>query len=126
MYRAAENFAKTVAKTLSGTLASTLSTALALSFVLLVNPMSVNAESYQSGQHVEPAYEGWRPNPDGSFSFMFGYMNENWSEEPNAAVGENNFFPQVKPIVPNLLIFYLAETASHLKSWCRQIGVSVN
>jgi hypothetical protein len=41
---------------------------------------------------VEPAYEGWRPNPDGSFSFMFGYMNENWFEEPNVAVGENNFF----------------------------------
>ncbi|MFT4888203.1 MAG: hypothetical protein ACJAY7_001452 [Pseudohongiellaceae bacterium] len=92
MYKVAENFAKTVTKTLTGTLASTLGTALALSFVLLVNPLSVNAESYQSGQHVEPAYEGWRPNPDGSFSFMFGYMNENWFEEPNAAVGENNFF----------------------------------
>lgn len=48
--------------------------------------------SYQTGQHVEPAYEGWRPNPDGTFSFMFGYMNENWLEEPDVPVGENNFF----------------------------------
>jgi len=84
MYKTAENFAKTVT--------GTFCAALALAFVFLVNPLSVNAESYQSGQHVEPAYEGWRPNPDGSFSFMFGYMNENWLEEPNVAVGENNFF----------------------------------
>ena len=39
-----------------------------------------SAQSYRSGQHVEPAFEGWRPNPDGTFSFMFGYMNENWEE----------------------------------------------
>jgi len=84
MHKVPENFAKTVT--------GPLRVALALAFVFLVNPLSVNAESYQSGQYVEPAYEGWRPNPDGSFSFMFGYMNENWLEEPNVAVGENNFF----------------------------------
>jgi hypothetical protein len=50
------------------------------------------AQSYRAGQHVEPAYEGWRPNADGTFSFMFGYMNENWEEEPDVPVGENNFF----------------------------------
>ena len=53
---------------------------------------SLAQTSYQSGQHIEPAYEGWRPNADGTFSFMFGYMNENWLEEPDVPVGENNAF----------------------------------
>jgi len=53
---------------------------------------AVVAQSYTSDQHVEPAFEGWRPNPDGTFSFMFGYMNENWEETPDMPVGENNYF----------------------------------
>lgn len=72
--------------------AKAFSLAAALAGFLLVIPHSVIAESYQKGQHVEPAYEGWRPNPDGTFSLMFGYMNENWLEEPNVDVGEENFF----------------------------------
>lgn len=53
---------------------------------------SANGQTYRSGQHIEPAFEGWRPNPDGSFNMMFGYMNENWEEEPDVEVGEHNFF----------------------------------
>lgn len=63
-----------------------------LSVVALLSGTSALADTYQTGQHVEPAYEGWRPNADGTFSFMFGYMNENWSEEPKVEIGENNFF----------------------------------
>jgi len=63
---------------------------IALSAVVL-SPL-VSADTYRSGQHVEPAFEGWRPNEDGTFNMMFGYMNENWEEEPNVAVGENNMF----------------------------------
>lgn len=48
--------------------------------------------SYSKGQHLEPAYEGWRENEDGTFSFMFGYFNENWDEELDIPVGESNFF----------------------------------
>jgi len=48
--------------------------------------------SYRSGQHIEPAYEGWRLNDDDTITFIFGYFNENWEEEPNIPVGENNFF----------------------------------
>ncbi|PCH60079.1 MAG: hypothetical protein COC19_06370 [SAR86 cluster bacterium] len=52
------------------------------------------ADTYRKGQHLEPAYEGWRPNDDGSFSFMFGYMNLNWEEELNLSIGAvNNFAP---------------------------------
>lgn len=66
--------------------------ALLLAVFLFLPPTLTLADTYQQGKHVEPAYEGWRPNPDGTFSFMFGYMNENWSEEPDAAIGENNSF----------------------------------
>ena len=66
--------------------------ALLLAVLFTVSPQLLFADTFQTGQHIEPAYEGWRPNADGSFSFMFGYMNENWSEEPDAPVGENNFF----------------------------------
>ena len=50
------------------------------------------AQTYTNDQHVEPAFEGWRPNPDGSFNMMFGYMNENWEETPSAEIGDENFF----------------------------------
>lgn len=62
-----------------------------IAFATLVT-QGVPADTYISGQHVEVAFEGWRPNDDGTFNFMFGYMNENWLEEPNVSVGENNFF----------------------------------
>ncbi|MEC8994463.1 MAG: hypothetical protein VX506_02865 [Pseudomonadota bacterium] len=62
----------------------------ALLAVLCVN--SVFAQTYGKGRHIEPAFEGWRPNDDGTFNMMFGYMNENWEETPNMPVGENNNF----------------------------------
>ena len=31
-----------------------------------------------SGQSVTPAYEGWFPNADGTFSLSFGYFNRNY------------------------------------------------
>lgn len=52
----------------------------------------VNAETFLRGQHVEPAYEGWRQLDDGSYVMIFGYHNENWEEELDIPVGENNFF----------------------------------
>ncbi len=73
-------------------LINSVTTLLVFLLFTLFNSSSFAQTSYQTGQHVEPAYEGWRPNPDGTFSFMFGYMNENWLEEPDVPVGENNFF----------------------------------
>ncbi|HEV3060287.1 MAG TPA: hypothetical protein VGY48_18740 [Vicinamibacterales bacterium] len=50
--------------------------------------------TYNSGQTVSPGYEGWEENPDGSFNFLFGYMNRNWQEELDVPVGpENNLEP---------------------------------
>ena len=58
---------------------------------------AVGAQTYRSGQSVEPAFEGWRPNDEGGFNMMFGYMNENWEETPDVPVGELNFFEPGEP-----------------------------
>jgi hypothetical protein len=60
--------------------------------IALVWSGSAMAQTYQRGQHIEPAYEGWEQNADGTYNFLFGYHNENWDEELNIPVGENNFF----------------------------------
>lgn len=64
----------------------------ALIAVAVLMASGATAQTYRSGQHIEPAFEGWRPNPDGTFNLMFGYMNENWEEEPDVEVGPNNNF----------------------------------
>ena len=45
---------------------------------------------YLKGETVSPAYEGWWPNDDGSFTMFFGYMNSNWEEEFDVPVGPAN------------------------------------
>ena len=53
----------------------------------LADPVDGEAQlSYQSGQNVSPAYEGWIQNEDGSKTMVFGYMNRNWSEELDVPV----------------------------------------
>jgi hypothetical protein len=71
-----------------------------LGFLLLLLPVAVQPAhgqmrfTYNKGQSVEPAYEGWMPNKDGSFTMYFGYMNPNWQEQLDAPVGpENNIQP---------------------------------
>jgi hypothetical protein len=53
--------------------------------------------SYTSGQPIFPAYEGWEENPDGSKSFVFGYMNRNWEEELDVPAGADNSFAPGTP-----------------------------
>lgn len=62
--------------------------------VILCSSFSLaNAQlSYRFGAEVEPGYEGWWQNADGTYSFIFGYMNENWEEQPDISIGDNNFF----------------------------------
>ena len=62
-------------------------------FLLYLSSGAATAQlSYLKGAELEPGYEGWRENDDGTFSFIFGYMNENWQERPDIPAGENNFF----------------------------------
>lgn len=70
-----------------------LSLAVFLVNISLVQPAQAQAAlSYTRGQHIEPAYEGWRRNDDGSVTFYFGYHNENWEEEIDVPISDNNFF----------------------------------
>ena len=63
--------------------------AAAVAAVLLARAPAA-ADSFNKGQVVYPAYEGWEQNPDGSFNMLFGYMNGNWEEEPDVPVGPDN------------------------------------
>ena len=45
---------------------------------------------HDSGQSVTPAFEGWFPNPDGTFSILFGYLNRNAKQELDIPVGAAN------------------------------------
>jgi hypothetical protein len=47
---------------------------------------------YAAGQNVVPVFEGWEKNGDGSFTMVFGYMNRNYEEELDVAVGADNGF----------------------------------
>jgi hypothetical protein len=42
------------------------------------------------GTSITPAYEGWYPNPDGSFSLLIGYYNRNVKEALDIPAGPNN------------------------------------
>lgn len=46
---------------------------------------------YTSGQDVVPVFEGWERNADSSFNMVFGYMNRNYEEQVDVAVGADNF-----------------------------------
>src|SRR5438552_17175522 len=53
--------------------------------------------TYSSSQSVSPAYEGWWPNEDGSFTMFFGYMNSNWLQEFDIPIGPDNGIEPVGP-----------------------------
>ncbi|HET9371341.1 MAG TPA: hypothetical protein VFO19_13875 [Vicinamibacterales bacterium] len=48
------------------------------------------APNSRSGDSVTPAYEGWYPNPDGTYSLSFGYYNRNTQERVVVALGPDN------------------------------------
>lgn len=72
----------------------------ACALVALAVALSAQAQtrfSYNSGQPLEPAYEGWMPNKDGSFTMYFGYQNTNWQQEFDIPVGTANSFSPGNP-----------------------------
>ena len=46
---------------------------------------------YNAGQTIQPIFQGWSRNDDGSFEMHFGYLNRNYVEELNVPVGPDNF-----------------------------------
>lgn len=75
--------------------------AICVAAFLLAPAMTSSAQSlsYNSGQNVAPAYEGWEEEADGTRYFLFGYMNRNWEEELDIPVGPNNSFAPGTPDV---------------------------
>jgi hypothetical protein len=53
---------------------------------------------FNSGQSVQPIFEGWAYNPDGSRSMYFGYINRNYVETPAVPVGPDN---KIEPGAPD-------------------------
>ena len=49
-------------------------------------------QQFDSGQDVQPIFEGWERNDDGSLTFHFGYLNRNYREQPSIQIGPNNHF----------------------------------
>jgi hypothetical protein len=77
--------------------------ALALAFVLAASSAGYTQADpthfkFSSGQAVQPIFEGWSPNPDGSFEMHFGYLNRNYVEELHLPIGPDN---QVTPGGPD-------------------------
>jgi hypothetical protein len=60
-----------------------------LAAVLIAAPCSAQIR-YATGQDVVPVFEGWERNADGSFNFVFGYMNRNYEEEVDVPIGADN------------------------------------
>jgi hypothetical protein len=44
----------------------------------------------ETGQSITGAFEGWYPNPDGTFTILVGYFNRNAKETFDIPIGPNN------------------------------------
>jgi hypothetical protein len=53
-------------------------------------PTYIGQTKFATGQDVVPVFEGWLKNTDGSFTFVFGYFNRNFKEEPIIPPGPDN------------------------------------
>ncbi len=53
-------------------------------------PTELPSTKFSSGQDVQPYFEGWIHNPDGTFDLVFGYFNRNWQEELAVPAGPEN------------------------------------
>jgi hypothetical protein len=49
-----------------------------------------NNFKFNSGQDIQPVFEGWSRNPDGSFKMHFGYLNRNYAQELVVPIGPGN------------------------------------
>lgn len=46
---------------------------------------------FDRGQTIQPIFQGWSRNDDGTFDMHFGYLNRNYSDELYIPVGADNF-----------------------------------
>ena len=45
---------------------------------------------YNKGQNIQPIFQGWSRNPDGSYEMHLGYLNRNYLEELHVPIGPDN------------------------------------
>ena len=65
-----------------------LATGALVAVVTAITAVGVQAQlRFDRGQNVVPVFEGWEENPDGTFTMVFGYLNRNYEEMPEAADG---------------------------------------
>ena len=48
------------------------------------------AQVLPASLNITPVYEGWLPNPDGSFELLFGYFNREWDGPVTIPLGPEN------------------------------------
>jgi len=58
--------------------------------IIILSAVAQAQLKYASGQNVQPAFDGWIRNADGSATMYFGYLNRNYEEEVNVPIGPNN------------------------------------
>jgi hypothetical protein len=64
-----------------------------MALLLVVASDGARAQTlFLKGQTIQPVFEGWEKNADGTFSMLFGYLNRNYQETPYIPVGQSNFF----------------------------------
>jgi len=71
---------------------ATLLLFLALGIPLRAQIQYPSGTQFLRGQDVSPTFEGWEGNPDGTFSFYYGYLNRNSEEPLDVPVGPDNRF----------------------------------
>jgi hypothetical protein len=69
-----------------------------LAIATLISPLPLKAQLQRpltpistNGLSVTPHFDGWHPNPDGSITFSFAYLNLNKTEVVEIPLGPDNF-----------------------------------
>lgn len=70
-----------------------------LALVVLISPFQVAMaqrdhlayqHKYDTGQTIQPIFQGWSRNEDGTIDMHFGYLNRNYSAELHIPIGADN------------------------------------
>ena len=72
------------------TIAAALLLASSLTMGITAQSEFANNLKYDSGQDVQPVFEGWARVPNGTFDLYFGYLNRNWVQQLHVPVGPAN------------------------------------
>ena len=73
---------------------TTIAGAIAVAVAGLATP---RAQVAPTVTNISPVYEGWLPNPDGSFELLFGYFNRDWTGETHIPLGPDNTMDPAGP-----------------------------